>query len=266
MKILGIAAKEIGTKEAATNRIKYNQWYYGSNVSGANYDYCGVFLLWCFEQAGLLGILWGTKEAARKAVAEGVKNWMALGQTKGRWHTKDYKPGDIVLFDFNKNSVPDHIGIVESVKGSNLITIEGNTRGPNGEPEGVWRRSRANDSTVLGVFRPDYPDSDSDNQTKPPTPPAPPPVTPPPLPSKPLPPAASNFKKGDMVRIRQGAIDIVKKKKYLAFVYRKTYILMENPAADGSVAFSPNGKTPATGRVKIDDLTKAHVQSSNKQF
>lgn len=36
------------------------------------------------------------------------------------------QPGDIVYFDWNNNAVPDHVGIVESVSGNMVTSIEGN--------------------------------------------------------------------------------------------------------------------------------------------
>lgn len=57
-----------------------------------------------------------------------------------------------MLFDFNSNGTPDHIGIVEKVQGSTLYTIEGNTSG-SGESsngDGVYRKSRS--LTSGGIF------------------------------------------------------------------------------------------------------------------
>ena len=53
-KLLEIARAELGTKEspANSNRVKYNAWYYGREVSGAAYPWCMVFVQWCFDQIG----------------------------------------------------------------------------------------------------------------------------------------------------------------------------------------------------------------------
>ena len=66
--------------------------------------------------------------------------------------------------------------------------------------------------------------------------------------------SASSFAKGDEVKIKAGAADLNRKVQFFDFVYEDTYVLMENPAADGSVAFSPQGEKPATGRVFVKDL------------
>ena len=66
--------------------------------------------------------------------------------------------------------------------------------------------------------------------------------------------SASSFAKGDEVKIKSGTADLNRNIKFFDYVYEDTYVLMENPAADGSVAFSPQGEKPATGRVFIKDL------------
>ena len=56
--LLAIAASQIGTKEspAGSNNVKYNTWYYGKPVYGAEtYPWCAVFVSWCF--AALAGLV-----------------------------------------------------------------------------------------------------------------------------------------------------------------------------------------------------------------
>lgn len=64
--------------------------------------------------------------------------------------TRNAQFGDIIFFDWNRNGVPDHIGMVEYVSGSTVHTLEGNT----GSPARVRRRVR--ESYILGIFRPKY--------------------------------------------------------------------------------------------------------------
>lgn len=64
--------------------------------------------------------------------------------------TRNAQYGDIIFFDWNKNGVPDHIGMVEYVSDSTVHTLEGNT----GSPARVRRKVRA--SYILGIFRPKY--------------------------------------------------------------------------------------------------------------
>ena len=49
-KVLSIAREELGTKEspANSNKVKYNTWYYGREVSGSAYPWCIAFVQWVF--------------------------------------------------------------------------------------------------------------------------------------------------------------------------------------------------------------------------
>src|SRR5699024_6445297 len=65
-------------------------------------------------------------------------------------------PGDIVVFDWQKNGWADHIGFVEAVNGNTITTIEGNTS------RHVARRTYAwNDWRIAGYARPKYPSANS---------------------------------------------------------------------------------------------------------
>ena len=56
--IINRALAEVGVKECPpnSNRVKYNTWYYGKEVSGAAYPWCMTFIQWLFEDSGLLPI------------------------------------------------------------------------------------------------------------------------------------------------------------------------------------------------------------------
>ena len=55
----------------------------------------------------------------------------------------DYRPGDVIFFNFNGGSNAAHVGICESWDGSYITTIDGNTA-PTNEANGG--------AVVLGVF------------------------------------------------------------------------------------------------------------------
>jgi len=72
-KIISILEAQIGTKEnpANSNKVKYNTWFYGSEVSGANYKWCVVLLAWGFNEAGMFDLFMsGRKTASSTALAE----------------------------------------------------------------------------------------------------------------------------------------------------------------------------------------------------
>lgn len=148
-RILDVAKGEIGVVENGTNKVKYNDEYYGR--AGCNYAWCVVFVWWVFKHAGMSGLFCaGTKMNQCTRVMQYAKD-------SGCFVTGDYRPGDLLLFDWNGDGIPQHIGIcLEKPEGNNVKTIEGNTSKPGGGVDGVWEKTRKL-STVVGAYRPTYP-------------------------------------------------------------------------------------------------------------
>ena len=69
----------------------------------------------------------------------------------------DYRPGDIVFFDFSgKRKKTEHCGIVVEVSSSTVTTMEGNTgMGNDANGGAVMRRVRSTGLITCGV-RPGY--------------------------------------------------------------------------------------------------------------
>lgn len=153
-KIISIARSQIGVKATNIKQCKYNNWFYGTTVSGSGYDWCETFVQWVFHEAGASSLLY-TKTANCGYAAKAF-------QDHGRLVTSGFRRGDVVFFHWtNERStlvpgtyVSDHVGIIESVNGDNTITtIEGNTgSSSNGE---VMRRVRSL-SVVSCAGRPAY--------------------------------------------------------------------------------------------------------------
>lgn len=148
-KVLGIAVREIGTKEspANSNRVKYNTWYYGREVSGSAYPWCMAFVQWCFHQAG---VPLPVKTASCGALMNAAKK-------AGQWKSKDFRPGDVVIYDFPGGGPTDHCGIVEKTLSTGVVAIEGNTSDGGSQSNGgmVCRKTRSY-SQIVGVVRPAY--------------------------------------------------------------------------------------------------------------
>ena len=146
--LLKVARGELGTKEspADSNNVKYNTAYYGRGVLGSAYPWCAVFVWWCFRQAD---VFLPIKTASCTALMNAAKQ-------SGMWVTSGYQPGDVVIYDWGGDRVPDHCGIVESVSGSSVVAIEGNTSVGNDSDGGqVMRRTRSA-TQILGAVRPKY--------------------------------------------------------------------------------------------------------------
>ena len=140
-----LAATQVGISESPpnSNNVRYNTWYYGREVGGGSYPWCMVFVQWVFAQ---LGVALPQRTASCGAL-------MRAAQMSGQWVTEDYRPGDVVIYDFPGGAATDHCGIVESVTGSGVVAIEGNT-GSGSDADGgqVQRRSRAW-SVIVGAVR-----------------------------------------------------------------------------------------------------------------
>ena len=143
---LETAIGELGTKESppGSNKVKYNTWYYGREVSGDAYPWCMVFVQWCFAQAG---VPMPIKTASCGALLRAARK-------AGEAVYSNYQTGDVVIYDFERDGVTDHCGIVERASGSTVVAIEGNTStGSDSDGGEVMRRTR-NIYQIVGAWRP----------------------------------------------------------------------------------------------------------------
>ena len=141
--VLNVAKKELGYKEtpANSNKTKYGAWY---GLDG--YAWCVMFVQWVFNQAG---VALPIKTASCTQLINAAK-------ASGTWVTSGYQPGDVVIYDWGGDKVPDHCGIIESVSGNTVTAIEGNTAVGNDSDGGeVMRRTRSA-SQIIGAVRPVY--------------------------------------------------------------------------------------------------------------
>lgn len=156
-KIINIAAKELGYSRWNDPKpgTKYGRWYAQKTSSSyfarSGVPYCAMFVSWVLSSAGM------TPPGGIFAYCPtGLNNARRLGRVHDK---RSAAPGDIVFFDWNKDGVADHVGIVTANKGSYLETIEGNTssgrRGSQSNGGGVYRRARSL-SVVLAVANPQY--------------------------------------------------------------------------------------------------------------
>lgn len=158
-RLLAIARDQLGVKESPpdSNRVLYNTWYYGHEVSGPAYPWCAVFIQWVFHQAGV-------SLPARTASCSALM-WAA--QEKGAWVTEGFRPGDVVVYDFTgKKAIPTHCGIVERAAKTGVTAIEGNT-GAGSDADGgqVQRRERAN-RVIVGAVRPVFQEKEDEEMTQ----------------------------------------------------------------------------------------------------
>lgn len=148
--VLRIAEWQEGVVEmpSGSNKVKYNTAYYGKAVSGRAFAWCLVFVWWVFREAGFNLY----KTASCTAF---VNRYQAF--SPGQIVTGDYKPGDIVFFDFSgKRKKTEHCGIVEAVDGGSVLTVEGNTGTGNDANGGAVMRRVRSTGLITCAIRPGY--------------------------------------------------------------------------------------------------------------
>lgn len=165
--VLAVAYGEVGYVEGPNNSTKYWDWY------GGNYGpWCGVFCMWCSDQAGY--------PVCSDTVL--VSNGTWHGYTTGgsgatgveAQRTLDLQPGDFVLFSWEpwefRDGVPtcvgewdgytagDHIGIYAyDLGGGRFAAVEGNTSDGSWDNGGmVLLREDRYTSQVCGWWRQEH--------------------------------------------------------------------------------------------------------------
>ena len=118
-KIVKEALQEVGYKEGANNENKYSKELYGKAQ-----EWCADFVRWVLKKVGAEDLF------PVSSYVPTVANWYdKKGQYKNsKAYGGSYIPqaGDLILFDYNRNTTSDHIGIVEKVADGKVYTIEGN--------------------------------------------------------------------------------------------------------------------------------------------
>ena len=182
-RLLEIARAELGYKEKASNsqlddkeanagsnnwtkyaRDLYAAGYYNGNKNG--YAWCDVFVDWCFYQlAGRDAKKAQQVECQTGPYGAGCKWSLSYYKEQGRYFTENPQPGDQIFF--TSGGEVSHTGIVESVNGTTIVTIEGNASNM------VKRINRKmHDGYTLGFGRPKF-DAGSGGTVTPPQDPEP---------------------------------------------------------------------------------------------
>ncbi|WP_051714901.1 CHAP domain-containing protein [Nocardia rhamnosiphila] len=136
---LEVARSQLGLTEGSGNRV--NAPY---NINDA---WCASFTSWVWDQAGY-NVDWTNKNYVPAIWND------AVGEGWNRQSINQAQPGDLIVFDWKSDGTPDHIGIVESVSGGVIHTIEGNTGNGSG-PDGVLRKERPiSAGNIVGIIAP----------------------------------------------------------------------------------------------------------------
>lgn len=148
--LLTLARGELGVTErpAGSNKVKYNTAYYGREVSGAGYPWCCTFVWWLFQQAGASALFYG---GSRTAYCPTLLTYHKKQAVRG-----DYRPGDVIFFNFSGKTSAAHVGICEGWDGEYITTIDGNTGSGNEANGGCVMRRIRHKKYIVGAYRPAY--------------------------------------------------------------------------------------------------------------
>ncbi|NYI71316.1 surface antigen [Naumannella cuiyingiana] len=123
-KIVETAESQVGTVAGpGADKYFYGEWDYLNTSDDA---WCAGFTSWVTQdQLGL-----------QPHNEVGVEAYVDLAEANnGLSLTTEPKTGDFIVYDWDKNGVWDHIGIVKSIGDGTVTTIEGNTSGPKADSQ-----------------------------------------------------------------------------------------------------------------------------------
>jgi hypothetical protein len=120
-KLVEVALAEEGYVEGP----KDNETKYGKFTKANFLPWCGSFVMWCANEAGV-------KVPNTVSTMAGAAAFKKMGTWTDAKNAKP-EPGDIIYFDFAEGGAPiEHVGIVVKDNGDGTVTtIEGNTAGPS---------------------------------------------------------------------------------------------------------------------------------------
>lgn len=151
--IIKVAKSQVGYREPAWRKNKYNTWI------GGNSAWCSVYVSWVFENAGYPGYVPKAK-FFDTSYTSGAASTTFVGQLKAAgvldWNVSlsDLDRGDVVLINWNQGLGASHAAIVDKVSGNGAWFYEGNTTdGKGNSTRGVFYRWRAL-ANIDAVFDP----------------------------------------------------------------------------------------------------------------
>lgn len=153
-KALAEAKKWIGTKEnpAGTNIAKPFTTWYGWIGWGA--PWCAVFVSYCLDKAGFKNIDPKSQRWAYCPYVVAAAKSNSHGLKVVSW--ENVRPGDIALFDWDRDGVADHIGFVDQkLSSTTFSSVEGNTSPTdysNGGQVYHYQGSQARRASQVQVF------------------------------------------------------------------------------------------------------------------
>ena len=125
-KVVSTAVAWLGCKESNKSNKPIVDLY--NKNMGTNFSYttpwCAIFVSAVAIKSGTTSII--VRGSYCPTVINAYKNSKTSSYKYGAGSSYVPKAGDVIFFDWNRNGVPDHTGLVASVSGNTIKTIEGN--------------------------------------------------------------------------------------------------------------------------------------------
>lgn len=137
-----------GNTSGTANYTEYAYWF-GPRVRGDSnfwYAWCAMFISWCARQAGIPESMINNSSMATCSGNPSLSGSYAFHIEKKTKDTYTPQAGDMIFFSSSGTASGQHVGIVESVSGGYVHTIEGNASNQ------VLRRSYALTSSQIVYY------------------------------------------------------------------------------------------------------------------
>lgn len=124
--VVSAAVEWLGCKESNKSNKKIIDLYNSNMGTHFNYrtPWCAIFVSAVAIKTKTTSII--VRGSYCPSVINVYKNSKIKNYSYGKGSNYKPKAGDVIFFDWNRNGVPDHTGLVASVSGSTIKTIEGN--------------------------------------------------------------------------------------------------------------------------------------------
>ena len=128
------------------------------NKYGLSYcvNWCCIFVWYVFKDADASKLFFNGEKVCNCGI---IEDWLRR-HCKEIKKISDIEEGDVVIYSWD-GIRRDHIGIVKGHKGSNVISIEGNTGSGDPKQSKVMERTRPK-KYVFAIYRPNYKISNKD--------------------------------------------------------------------------------------------------------
>lgn len=145
---MATAKKLISAEKAFVRSKPYGDKNMFNNENGQ--PWCAYFQKYNFSKCGMGNWI---DTCPNPAYCPNLESW---AKKNGRW-TLHGKAGDMVLFDWNSNKSPDHVGmVIKRNSNGSYTTVEGNTSNASNGNGGCVQVRVREARWILGFIRPPY--------------------------------------------------------------------------------------------------------------